>query len=408
MRDRVFVQMALVLMLLVTACSQTPAPRSTPSPASDKVVTIRVGLYDNEPSLDAVIAAFQDKYPYYRVEQVQLGMPIDSMERLKKGEVDVVSDALTVGMLHLEGVATSLDPFIAKSRIDLAPYGAPLESLRIDGHIYGMPVWSDPYMFAYNKQLVDAATVALPTTTWTWEDLRDLAARLTRASGDAKIWGFDPEYLGEDLVYMRAIQTAPAGGLPDANGYRQALQLFNTMVANDRSMVPAPPLADGASIPPYCRQNQAAICMVKLSAFMKNKLFADFRMLPFPAASQGKPVALTMTRAYTILGQTPEPEAAWAFLSFLSGPEGAVIMARQGYFPAYFTDATQAAWLESSPPPPAEAKSLLNASWSTLPRDVYLATPTGTLIGGARDVLSGAASVDEAVAKYDAVLKKPR
>lgn len=134
MRDRVFVQMALVLMLLVTACSQTPAPRSTPSPASDKVVTIRVGLYDNEPSLDAVIAAFQDKYPYYRVEQVQLGMPIDSMERLKKGEVDVVSDALTVGMLHLEGVATSLDPFIAKSRIDLAPYGAPLESLRIDGH----------------------------------------------------------------------------------------------------------------------------------------------------------------------------------------------------------------------------------------------------------------------------------
>jgi hypothetical protein len=87
----------------------------------------------------------------------------------------------------------------------------------------------------------------------------------------------------------------------------------------------------------------------------------------------------------------------------------AVILARPAYFPAYFTDETRAAWLESSPAPPAEAKSLLNASWYTVPREVHLDTAVGTLIGGAREVLSGIANVDDVVPKYEeALAKAPR
>lgn len=396
----------LALVFLATACSKAPAlPAKGGDP--DKITTIRVGLFDIESSLETVIAAFQDKYPQYRVVEVPLGSPWDVLtsNRLDKGEVDVVSDAVPLVALLQHDLTTNLDPYIAKSRLDLTPYGSPLESVRQNGHLYGLPVWNDPLMFVYNKKLVEAAKVTIPATSWTWDEFREIAARLTRKEGDLQLYGFDPSFNDVNLAYMLALQKTPAGAMPDPKTYREVLLFFNTMITADRSM-PRPAWDDSSAVRAnHCGEGQAAICIFRLSSLQrKTRPMTGFEIAPFPAAPQSKPVALATTRTYTILKSSPEPEAAWAFLSFLSGPEGQVLVARQGLLPAYFADATKEAWLQSSPPPPAGAKMLLNAAWYAVPAQYEPTSPLGVFLRGANKLWSGNGELEKIVHEYDVTL----
>ena len=48
-----------------------------------------------------------------------------------------------------------------------------------DGDYYGLPADAQAQVFAYNKKMFDAASVAYPTDDWTWDDLRAAAIKLT-------------------------------------------------------------------------------------------------------------------------------------------------------------------------------------------------------------------------------------
>lgn len=75
-----------------------------------------------------------------------------------------------------------------------------IESLRIDGKLYALPEDNAQYGLFYNKTIIDKYNdehsddpVPYPDDTWTWEDLRKNAAKLSKhdENGDALIHGFD-------------------------------------------------------------------------------------------------------------------------------------------------------------------------------------------------------------------------
>ena len=64
-------------------------------------------------------------------------------------------------------------------------YPGERQAATVDGKIIGLPALVDNLALVYNKKLFDAAGVAYPTATWTWDDFRTAAKKLTDASAQA-------------------------------------------------------------------------------------------------------------------------------------------------------------------------------------------------------------------------------
>ncbi len=82
------------------------------------------------------------------------------------------------------GILMPIDDMIQEQGIDTADYPAGLVSLyNIDGAQYALPKDFDTIGVWYNKALFDEAGVDYPTDDWTWEDMAEKAAQLTKEDG---------------------------------------------------------------------------------------------------------------------------------------------------------------------------------------------------------------------------------
>jgi len=60
------------------------------------------------------------------------------------------------------------------------------------GEFYGLPRDWVVAVVTYNKDIFDAAGVPYPKDGWTFDDLREMAMKLTKTEGDKTIYGFNP------------------------------------------------------------------------------------------------------------------------------------------------------------------------------------------------------------------------
>ncbi|NLN19212.1 MAG: sugar ABC transporter substrate-binding protein [Firmicutes bacterium] len=93
----------------------------------------------------------------------------------------------------MQGLLEDLTPFVAKEQRqyrDWFPVG--LDLFRVDGALYGIPQDLQIGVIYYNKDLFNEAGVPFPSVDWTYDDLRNMALRLTRrqADGTTDVHGF--------------------------------------------------------------------------------------------------------------------------------------------------------------------------------------------------------------------------
>ena len=72
-----------------------------------------------------------------------------------------------------------------------------------DGRIYGIPKDKDNVVLVYNKEMFDAAGVAYPDETWTWDNMMDASAKIYAATGKYGYMAYNDEQLGYwNFVYQ--------------------------------------------------------------------------------------------------------------------------------------------------------------------------------------------------------------
>ncbi len=72
-----------------------------------------------------------------------------------------------------------------------------------DGRIYGVPKDKDTVCLVYNKEMFDAAGVAYPDETWTWDTLTDASAQIYEKTGKYGYMAYADEQLGYwNFVYQ--------------------------------------------------------------------------------------------------------------------------------------------------------------------------------------------------------------
>ncbi|MDO4522972.1 MAG: sugar ABC transporter substrate-binding protein [Eubacteriales bacterium] len=98
----------------------------------------------------------------------------------------------TAQMYMENDLLLNLDDYIANDdAIDLSNYYEGIVELyNSDGVQYALPKDHDTIALLYNKAIFDKYGVDYPTDDWTWEDVRDAAAKITEAGKDDGVYGY--------------------------------------------------------------------------------------------------------------------------------------------------------------------------------------------------------------------------
>lgn len=315
------------------------------------------------PPNDEVIAAFEEAYPDIRVE-TQHAPWASYFDRLQTqmagGTAPDVMFINNVPSYSARGVLEPLDSYIEESGFNADDYYEGLRDIfSYDGQTYGFARDNDTTVLYYNRDLFDAAGVAYPDESWTWDDLREAAAALTTRDGRDRTvqYGLGLEenkyplwvYQNDGTVFDDALE--PTAFTMNEPAGIEAIQFVADMI-----------LTDG-SVPSFEAMNQLGdttqlfstgrVAMVMTNA-ARVPTFQDvpfaWDVAPLPTGPNGTRANTAGGAGYVMSATSENKEAAWTFLSFLAGPEGQAIFARTGLaVPALNTPEANEAFLSALP-----------------------------------------------------------
>ncbi|GAB4570358.1 MAG: ABC transporter substrate-binding protein [Anaerolineae bacterium] len=204
----------------------------------------------------------------------------------------------------------------------------------------------------YNKDLFDAAGLEYPNEDWTWEDLRAAAEALT--DPDAGVLGLvTPPELPRWLPFLYQ-----AGGAVltddwsesafDSEETREALEFYIGMVQDG---IAGPPSAVDAGWGGEAF-GQGRVAMAMEGNWVIQYLLDQFPDLNWgvaelPAHPSGNRATMVFTVCYGVAAENENPEASWKLVNFLTGEEGARMIAESGFGVMPTRSSVADLWLET-------------------------------------------------------------
>jgi multiple sugar transport system substrate-binding protein len=230
------------------------------------------------------------------------------------------------------GVLLNLQPYI-----DATPgfldgfYEQTLSGYKLADGYYGLPRDFQTIVMYYNKDMFDAAGVEYPKEGWTWQDLREMAKKLTvDKNGDGKTdqYGYSCDLWDMELCWSEAIwayggdvissdYTQTLIGEPKA---REAWKLFYDMTFVDKSM----PDTVAAGEYGYDLLQAGMVAMWphghwSMPAYKDVEFQWD--VAPMPTGPAGQATSVN-SAGFVIAKDSKHPDAAWEFVKFAVSQTG--------------------------------------------------------------------------------------
>ncbi|MFC4019471.1 ABC transporter substrate-binding protein [Micromonospora sp. GCM10011542] len=343
---------AVLAALAATGCSG--------SGGKDGKVTLSYATWsdDQKPAMEAIAKAFEDKHPNIDVQVQVLPWP-EYWSTLQVGAAGrTAPDAFWMLADQFPAYAKGnqlldITSAVKTAGVDLAAYPkAVLDLYDVDGKLLGLPKDFDTNGIWFNKALFDKAGVAYPDDSWTWDDARAAARKLTNPA--AGVWGIAAPIDRQGGYYNSIYQ---AGGKVIGDDGKAAidspeaisgLQFWAQMQADGFSPT-LKQLSDTEAVQMFMDQK---VAMYFSGSFWAQRLYGDQALRPHVGVA---PLPKAKQRATMISGilnagyaGTKHPKELAEFLIFASGKDAAVIQAKSGaVLPAY--QGTQQGWLDAMP-----------------------------------------------------------
>lgn len=345
----------------------TPKPEES-SPAADnngggsstaEPVTLKWAIWDQETTAywQDIKEAYEASHEGVTIEMVDLGstdyMTVLATELSGDGtEFDVVTikDVPGYATLVQKNAIISLDDYIKADGVDLSKYAGATDQVLVDGKLYELPFRNDFWVLFYNKDLFDAANVPYPTNDMTFEEYDALARQLTDTTFGSQTYG------------------------AHYHTWRSAVQLFgvldgeHTILDGEYSFFkPYYEMVLGQEADGVCRRyadlkteglhysaafSGGDVAMLNMGSWFiatmitnlqtgeyDSELCGNWGIVKYPHA-EGVEAGSTLgtITGLAVTSATDKPDAAWEFVKWVSGEEGAAVMASSGNFPAIMTD----------------------------------------------------------------------
>lgn len=332
------------------AASTQEASKTQEEKSVEEETTIKIAAWDASTSAytKPLIEAFENTHSNIKVELIDIASA-DYTQKLTVmlnggNDLDVVwiKDGDTTPSIAARGQLEDLTPYIERDGVDLAVYNGVAETLNMDGAQVALPISTGFYILYYNKDIFDEAGVPYPSNDMTWEEFEELAGKVTLGEGNDKKYGalihtwqacvqnwgvqdgvhtiLDTDYTFFKPYYEMALRMQEAGSSMDY----ATLKTGNIHYSS-----------------PFLQGQVAMMPMGSwFMATMISKIKAGESTVNWGVATI--PHAENLEAGYTVGSTTPmginaksaNKDAAWEFVKFACGEEGAKIYAENGDIPA--------------------------------------------------------------------------
>lgn len=379
------------------------ATEAKPDDTGSEAITLKWAIWDKDatPYWIALQEAYQESHPNVTIEMVDLGstdyMTVLATELSGSGsdfDVVTIKDVPGYATLVSKNTLEPLDSYISNAGIDLSQYGGVDSQISVNGSLYELPFRNDFWVIFYNKDIFDAAGVSYPTNDMTFEQYDELARKVADPTFGQQIYGTHYH------TWRSAVQLF--GVLDGKNNilsgkydffkpyYEMVLKQEDDNICRNYADLSAEGLHYSAAF------SGGDVAMLNMGSWFISTLISNIKsgeydaslcgnwgMVKYPHAEGVEPGSTLGTiTGLSVTAVSDQKDAAFDFVQWVSGPEGAKVMAETGNFPALMTDDALniICGLEGFPSD-AESKEALKVS------NLYLEVPYAENVSEINDIL---------------------
>lgn len=326
--------------------SQESTETAASTQAAGEQVTIQVPVWDaaSNAHIAPLVEAFEAAHPDIKVELIDTASA-DYTQKLTVmlnggNDLDVVwiKDGDTTPSIAARGQLEDLTPYIERDGIDLSTYSGVAETMNLNGQQVALPTATDYYILFYNKDIFDEANVEYPSNDMTWAEFEELAGQVTLGEGSEKKYGA-LFHTWQACVQNWGVQDGVHTILDTDYSffkpyYEMALRMQEAGTCMDYATLKTGNISYGSVF------GQGQVAMMPMGTWYMSTLIGminngestvNWGIATIPHADD-------LEAGYTVGSTTPigisansqNKDAAWEFVKFVSGEEGAQIYASVG------------------------------------------------------------------------------
>ncbi|MCR4923185.1 MAG: sugar ABC transporter substrate-binding protein [Lachnospiraceae bacterium] len=301
--------------------------------------------------------AFEASHPNIEVERVDFGsqdydnvLAIELSGDGTEFDVATIKDIGSYATLIEKGAIDPLEDYIAKDNVDLSKFSGVTDQILADGKLYEMPFRSDIWVLYYNKAIFDAAGVDYPSNDMTWKEYDELARKVTSTEFGNNIYGAHYHTWNSCVQLLGTLDGKHS--VLDKN-YDFMIPFYDMVLAEEKDGVCqkySDLKAEGLHYSAAFANGNVAMTnngswfittlLSKLaSGEFDPELCGNWGIASYPHA-EGVEAGTTLGQVtgMSIVSQSDQKDAAWEFINWCSGEEGAKVLASSGTFPAISND----------------------------------------------------------------------
>ena len=376
---------------------------AAPAEETAEPVTLKWAIWDKDatPYWQALKDGYEAANSNVTIEMVDLGSAdygtVLATELSGNGsEFDVVTikDVPGYATLVSKNTLEPLDSYIAEAGIDLSQYGGVDKQVSVDGSLYELPFRNDFWVIFYNKDIFDRAGVAYPTNDMTFEEYDELARQVADPTFGSQVYGTH-YHTWRSAVQLFGVLDGKNNILSGSYDffkpyYEMVLNQEDDQICRNYADLSVEGLHYSAAF------SGGDVAMLNMGSWFistmisklqsgeyDDSLCGNWGMVKYPHA-EGVEAGSTLgtITGLAVTSVSDNKDAAFDFVEWVSGAEGAKVMASTGNFPALMTD--EVSGIISSLdgfPTDAESKEALNVS------NLYLEVPYAENVSAINDIL---------------------
>lgn len=371
--------------------------------AEGEAVTLKWAIWDKDatPYWNALKDAYEAANPNVTIEMTDLGstdyMTVLATELSGSGsdfDVVTIKDVPGYATLVSKNTLEPLDSYISEAGIDLSQYGGVDKQVTVDGSLYELPFRNDFWVVFYNKDIFDAAGVDYPTNDMTFEEYDELARKVADPTFGAQVYGTH-YHTWRSAVQLFGVLDGQHSILDGEYDffkpyYEMVLKQEDDQVCRNYADLSAEGLHYSAAFSggDVAMMNMGSWYISTLISSLQSgeydsSLCGNWGMVKYPHA-EGVEAGSTLgtITGLAVTSVSDQKDAAFDFVEWVSGEEGAKVMAGTGNFPALMNDEVTSiiAGLEGFPADEA-SKEALSVS------NLYLEVPYAENVSAINDIL---------------------
>lgn len=378
-----------------------PEAEAPEEPAAEGI-TLKWAIWDKDatPYWNALKEGYEAANPGVTIEMTDLGstdyMTVLATELSGSGsEFDVVTikDVPGYATLVSKNTLEPLDSYLSDAGIDTSKYVG-IDQVKVDGALYEMPFRNDFWVVFYNKDIFDAKGIDYPTNDMTFDQYDELAKKVTDTTFGSQVYGTH-YHTWRSAVQLFGVLDGQHSIL-DGNYdffkpyYEMVLGQEDAQVCRNYADLSAEGLHYSAAFSggDVAMMNMGSWFISTMISSLESgeydsSLCGNWGMVKYPHAD-GVEAGSTLGTftGISVTSASSQKDAAFDFVKWVSGEEGAKVMAGTGNFPALMNDdvAGIIAGLEGFPQDD-NSKEALNVS------HLYLEVPYAENVSQINDIL---------------------